>query len=150
MSRTNKIIKSLAFTLVVGAALAPGAGAASDPGGLGRTPTEIGQAVGEPGERTSALQADSPQRQPTPAGLGRTPTEIGQAVSEPSDPNVFGAMQSGNETSAAQPDDGSGGFDWGAAAIGAGLTLIVGMGALVIASRRKGTSRKLRTPVTSS
>jgi hypothetical protein len=151
MSRTNKIIKSLAFTLVVGAALAPGAGAASDPsGGLGRTPTEIGQAVGEPGEPTSALQADSQQSQPTPAGLGRTPSEIGHAVGEPGDPNVFGAVQPGNQTRAAQPEDGSGGFDWGDAAIGAGLTLFVGIGAMAILTRRRGSLRKLRTPATSS
>jgi hypothetical protein len=150
MSRTNKIIKGLAFTLVVGAALAPAAGAASDPPvGLGRTPTEIGQAVGEPGEGTSALQADSQQSQPTPAGVGRTATESGQAVGEPGDPNAF-AVQSGNQIRAAQPDDGSGGFDWGDAAIGAGLTVIVGIGAMAILTRRRGSLRKLRTPATSS
>ena len=66
MSRTpNQIIASLTMALIVGATLAPSAGAASDPqsssGGLGRTPTEIGQAVGEPGEDAGGVQADAQQ-----------------------------------------------------------------------------------------
>jgi hypothetical protein len=149
MSRTtNKIILGVAMALLVGAALAPGA-AAGDPesnGGLGRTPTELGQAVGEPGEGTSALQAAARQSEPAAGRLGRTPTEIGQAVGEPGDPNVALASQA----TVSPGDAASNGFDWGDAAIGAGLTIIVGIGAMAIVTRRRGSLRKLRTPATSS
>jgi hypothetical protein len=146
MSRTtNKIIKGVALALLMGGVLAPSAGAATD--GFGRTPTERGQAVGEPGEGTPTVYAAGRQSQAAPDGPGRTPTEVGQAVGEPGDPNVAAVVQPVNQTGAA---DESSGFDWGDAAIGAGLTLIVGIGALAIASRRRGAPRKLRTPVTSS
>jgi hypothetical protein len=140
MSRTtSKIIKGVALALLVGGVLAPTAGAATD--GFGRTPTERGQAVGEPAELTPAVQA------PESGGLGRTHTEIGQAVGEPGDPNVAAVVQPVNETGTA---DESSGFDWRDAAIGAGLALILGSGALAIVSRRRGSPRKLRTAVTSS
>jgi hypothetical protein len=146
MSRTtNKIIKGMALAFLVGGVLAPTAGAATD--GLGRTPTERGQAVGEPGELTAAAHADGQQSQRVSAGLGRTPTEIGQAVGEPGDPNVAAVVQPVNQAGVA---DESSGFDWGDAAIGAGLALILGSGALALASRRRGALRKLRTPVASS
>jgi hypothetical protein len=149
MSRTtNKIIKGVAMALLVGGALAPGA-AAGDPqanGGLGRTPTELGQAVGEPGEGTSGAQAAALQSEPAAGGLGRTPTEIGQAVSEPGDPNVALATRA----TVSPANAASNGFDWGDAAIGAGLTIIVGIGAMTIFTRRRGSPRKLRTPVASS
>jgi hypothetical protein len=151
MSRTtNKIIKGVALALLVGGVLAPSAGAAGEPqspGDLARTPTEIGQAVGEPGEGTPAVQADGRESQQVPGGLVRTPTEIGQAVGEPGDPNVAAVVQPVNQTSVAGE---SSGFDWGDAAIGAGLTLILGIGAVAIVSRRRGSPRKLRTAVTSS
>jgi hypothetical protein len=148
----RKIIVSLAAALLVVAALAPSAGAASDPqsaGGLGRTPTELGQAVGEPGEGTRVVLADQRESSQASSGLGRTPTEIGQAVGEPGHPNGAYAFSPGTQ-GVASPDDGSGGFDWGDAAIGAALALIVGGGALAIASRRRGSLRRPRTPVTSS
>jgi hypothetical protein len=149
MSRTtNKIIKGVAMGLLVGGTLVPGAAAgdAQSNGGLGRTPTEMGQAVGEPGEGTSAVQAAVRQSQQSPDGLGRSPTEIGQAVGEPGDPNfAVATLPTVNPA-----DDASSGFDWGDAAIGAGLTLIVGIGAMAIFTRRRGAPRKLRTPATSS
>jgi hypothetical protein len=149
MSRTtNKIIKGVALALLVGGVLAPSAGAATD--GFDRTPTERGQAVGEPGEGTVAVQPDGRQTQPVSGGLGRTSTEIGQAVGEPGDANVAAVLQPGDQTGVASSVDKASGFDWGDAAIGAGLVLILGTGALAIAARRRGALRKLRTPVTSS
>ena len=150
MSRTTiKIIKGVAMGLLVGGTLVPGAAAgdAQSNGGLGRTPTELGQAIGEPAEPTAAVQAEGRQSQTVSGGVDRTPTEIGQAVGEPGDRNVAAVVQPVNETGVA---DQSSGFDWGDAAIGAGLALILGTGALAIASRRRGALRKLRTPVTSS
>jgi hypothetical protein len=150
MSRTtNKIIKGVALAFLVGGVLAPSAGADTDP--FARTPTERAQAVGEPGEQTSAAQTDSRQSQRVSGGLGRTPTEIGQAVGEPGDSNVAAAvLQPGDPIDVASPAGQSDGFDWGDAAIGAGLALILGIGALAVVSRRRGVLRKLRTPVTSS
>jgi hypothetical protein len=148
----RKITMSLATAFLVAAALAPTAGAASDPqsaGGLGRTPTEIGQAAGEPAEGTRVVLADHRESSQASSGLGRTPTEIGQAVGEPGDLNGAYAFLPGTQ-GVASPEEGSGGFDWGDAAIGAALTLIVGVGALAIASRRRGSLRRPRTPVTSS
>jgi hypothetical protein len=146
MSRTtNKIIKGMALALLVGGVIAPSAGGATD--GLSRTPTERDQAVGEPGEGSPVVDVVDRQSQAAPNGLGRTPTEVGQAVGEPGDPSVPAVVQSANQAGVA---DGSNGFDWGDAAIGAGLALILGTGALAIASRRRGVHRKLRTPMTSS
>jgi hypothetical protein len=152
MSRTpNKIIGSLTMALVVGATLAPSAGAVSDPqstGGPGRTPTEIGQAVGEPGEGTGIVQTDAQQANASSSGLGRTPTEMGQAVGEPSESAAVAAQPDGNQAPNASDDD-SGGFDSGVAAVVAGgLALLAGIGALTY--RRRGTLRKSRTPVPSS
>jgi hypothetical protein len=154
MSRTrNKIIGSLTMALVVGATLAPSAGAASDPqssGGLGRTPTEIGQAVGEPGEDPGIVQTDAQQANASSSGLGRTPTEMGQAVGEPSESTAIAAQPDGNQALNTSDDD-SGGFDSGAAAVVAGgLALLAGIGGLALTYRRRTTLRKSRTPVPSS
>ena len=154
MSRTpNKIIGSLTMALVVGATLAPSAGAASDAqssGGLGRTPTEIGQAVGEPGEDTGIVQTDAKQANASSSGLGRTPTEMGQAVGEPSESTALAAQPDVNQA-VSSSDDESGGIDGGvAAAVAGGLALLAGIGGLALTFRRRGTLRKSRTPVPSS
>jgi hypothetical protein len=155
MSRTpNKIIGSLTMALVVGATLAPSAGAASDAqssGGLGRTPTEIGQAVGEPGEGTGIVQTDAQQSNASSSGLGRTSTELGQAIGEPGESTGAIAAQPGGNQTVSSSDDESGGIDGGvAAAVAGGLALLAGIGGLALTFRRRGTLRKSRTPVPSS
>lgn len=94
MSHTrNKIIGTLAAALAV-AALAPGAVVAQhDARPFERTVTELGQAVGEPGERGDGT-AD--------ALYSRTPTELGQRV-----------------LASVVPRAETDGFDWGDALIGA-------------------------------
>lgn len=93
MSRTpNKISGTLAAVLCA-SALAPAVGVAQAGGLNGRTATEIGQAVGEPGERGNGT-AD--------ALYSRTPTELAQTAQPP-----------------AAPEEESSGFDWGDAAVGA-------------------------------
>jgi hypothetical protein len=150
MSRTpNKIIGSLTMALVVGAMLAPSAGAVGDQqsGGLGRTPTEIGQAVGEPEE--SIVQTDARQANASSSGLGRTPTEIGQAVGEPRESTAIAAQPGGNQAVSSSDDDS--GFEWGVAAVVVGgLALLAGIGGIALTSRRRSTLRKSRTPVPSS
>jgi hypothetical protein len=153
MSRTpNKIIGSLALALVLGATLAPSAGAASDPqsSGLSRTPTEIGQAVGEPSEDAAIVQTDAQQPNASSSELDRTPTEVGQAIGEPSESTAVAAQLDGNQAVNSSDDD-SGGFDWGLAAIvGGGLALLAGIGGFALSYRRRVTLQKSRTPVPSS
>jgi hypothetical protein len=149
----RKIIMSLATAFLVAAALAPSAGAASDPqssGGLGRTPTEVGQAVGEPGEDNGIVQTDAQQTNASSSGLGRTTTETGQAVGEPSESTAIAAQPDGDQAVGSSDDD-SGGFDWGVAAVAAGgLALLAGIGGLALTYRRRSTLRKSQTPVPSS
>ena len=153
MSRTpNQIIASLTMALIVGATLAPSAGAASDPqsssGGLGRTPTEIGQAVGEPGEDAGGVQADAQQASALFSELGRTPTELGQAVGEPTESTAIGAQPVGSQAVNSSDNDG---FNWGiAAVVVGGLALLAAVGGLALSHRRRGTLRKSRAPVPSS
>jgi hypothetical protein len=136
MSRTqNKVIGALAAVLAA-AALLPTAGlarpSASAPeipgGGLSdRSVTELGQAVGEPGDEGSAAAT---------ARYSRTPTELAQRVA----PSVT-------------PDVASSGFDWGDAAIGAGAVLALGLtgfGGLVLMDRRRHTTGSARVPAISS
>jgi hypothetical protein len=153
MSRTpNKIIGSLTLALVLGATLAPSAGAKSDPpsSGLSRTPTEIGQAVGEPGEDAGIVQTDAQQPNASSSELGRTPTEVGQAIGEPSESTAVAAPPAGNQAMNLSDED-SGGFDWSVAAIVAGgLTLLAGIGGFALSYRRRVTVQKSRTPVPSS
>jgi hypothetical protein len=153
MSRTpNKIIGSLTMALVLGATVAPSAGAVSDPpsSGLSRTPTEIGQAVGEPGEGAGIAQTDAQQSKASSSELGRTPTEVGQAIGEPSESTAVAAQPDGNQAVNASDDD-SGGFEWGVAAIVAGgLALLAGIGGFALSYRRRVTLQKSRTPVPSS
>jgi hypothetical protein len=166
MSRTrSKIIQSLAPVLVLGAIVAPSAGATE------RTATELGQST-DP-SASIALSSESSQRTATELGQStgsppaatpsaesaeRTATELAQAVGEPGDRNgafagtatEFG--QSTDLSPSLAPPGESGGFNWGDAAIvaGGGLALLIGVGGIVLFSRRRGAVRKPRTPVVSS
>jgi hypothetical protein len=138
MSRTrNKIIQSLAPMLVVGAIVAPSAGASE------RTATELGQSTnlsasatpsGQSSERTATELGQS-----TDSSLAaRTATELGQStdISPPPTP--------GSESS---------GFDWDdVALVGGGVLglVLIGVGGVVLISRRRGGVRKPRTPAVSS
>jgi hypothetical protein len=127
MSRTqNKVIGALAAALAV-VALAPAASFA----GLSaptteRTATELGQAVGEPGEQGGARNALE----------SRTPTELAQRVAP--------SAASGSASS---------GFDWGDAAIGAGAVVVLGLtgfGGFVLMDRRRHSAGSARVPAVSS
>ena len=138
MSRTrNKIIQSLAPMLVVGAIVAPSAGASE------RTASELGQSTnlsasatpsGQSSERTATELGQS-----TDSSLAaRTATELGQStdISPPPTP--------GSESS---------GFDWDdVALVGGGVLglVLIGVGGVVLISRRRGGVRKPRTPAVSS
>jgi hypothetical protein len=127
MNRTSrKTIGALAAMLAV-AALAPGASSAQAPAGpFERTPTERGQAVGEPGEPGSAALN---------ALYSRTRTELGQSV-----------------TPSVTPGPKPTGFAWGDAAIGAGSVLglaLIGFGVVALVTRRRGIHSS-RVPATSS
>jgi hypothetical protein len=133
MSRMRKkIIRSLALSIAVAAAMVPNASAGYNVGGAdssvasARTTTELGQAIGEPGEQIGAAANSL---------ASRTPTELAQTVA----PSVTAGA-------------GSGGFDWGDAAIGAGTALglaLVGVTAVVFLNRRRAI-RGSRVPVASS
>jgi hypothetical protein len=127
MRRTrNRVIGSLAVALAT-AALVPTAAAAQFNGGLSeRTATELGQAVGEPGEQGSEATAL----------YSRTPTELGQRVAPSAPPAV-----------------GSSGFDWGDAAIGAGTVVALGLiavGGVAMANRRARVGAGPSRPAVSS
>lgn len=126
MTRTrNMIIGTLAAALAA-AALAPTAVGAQAGGGPNeRTVTELGQAVGEPGEQGNAATAL----------FSRTPTELGQRV-----------------TPSATPAVESSGFDWGYAAIGAGAVVALGLiafGGVALARRHARGGRASSTPAVS-
>jgi hypothetical protein len=138
----RRLRRGVAVAFLVGTIAAPAASAAQL---AERTPTELGQAVGEPGERSPS--ADSIEQ--------RTATELGQAVGEPGERSSTQDQQqqqgypgtSGGGVSAdtvirrdgsaavpfvpwvngAPPAKAEAGFDWGDAGIGAGamFTLIV-------------------------
>ena len=159
MSRTrNKIIQSLAPMLVVGAIVAPSAGASertatelgqstnlsasATPSGQSseRTATELGQALGEHGAGNGAFERTATELgQATDSSLAaRTATELGQStdISPPPTP--------GSESS---------GFDWDdVALVGGGVLglVLIGVGGVVLISRRRGGVRKPRTPAVSS
>ena len=98
---TKRIIWTLAAVLA-SAALAPTASAAESGGGPNeRSATELGQAVGEPGEQGDAA-AD--------ARYSRTPTERAQSA--------WPSVATGA---------GPSGFAWGDAAIGAGSALALAL-----------------------
>jgi hypothetical protein len=134
MSRTRKIIGALA-ALLAAAALIPGVAlgmfsasavvGSSTGGPEERTATELGQAVGEPGEQRGAA-----------TGLNaRTPTELGQSVAP------------------AATVVESTGFDWGDAAIGAGAGIglaLIALAGVVLASRRRHVIPGPSTPAVSS
>jgi hypothetical protein len=156
MSRTSsKIIRHLAPALVVAAVVAPSASAsertatelaqstgatpaAAPSGGPSeRTATELAQAVGEPGDAsgTEAVQTSA-----------RTATELAQAVGEPGD-----AVQPGDYQNLGATGSESGGFDWGDFAIVAGgAAFLIGIGGIVLFTRRRDAVRRSRTPVVSS
>jgi hypothetical protein len=126
MSRArNRIIGTLAAG-VAAAAMAPTAVVAQSSGALNeRTATELGQAVGEPGNQGSGATAL----------YSRTPTELGQRVAQSATPNVE-----------------SSGFDWGDAAIGAGTVVALGLialGGVSMTSRRAGVGRGSSSPAVS-
>jgi hypothetical protein len=133
MSRMRKqIIRSLALSIAVAAAMVPNASAGYNVGGAdssvasARTTTELGQAIGEPGEQSGAAANSL---------ASRTPTELAQTVA----PSVSASAESS-------------GFDWGDAAIGAGTALglaLAGVTAVVFLNRRRAI-RGSRVPVASS
>lgn len=149
MSRTrSKIVTSLAAALVVAATVAPSASAAGDassPGDSGRTAAERAQAVGEPGDGNGTS--------------ARTATELGQST-DPSPPVAAGnqssrrtATELGQSTGLSPtPSDESSGLAWNDVAIAGGVLglVAIGIGGMVLFSRRRGTVRKARTPVASS
>jgi hypothetical protein len=124
MSRTrNTIITGLATALMVAAVAAPSAGATPSAGSGERTATELGQAVGEPGNGNGKF--------------ARTPTELGQSTDLSPSPTRSGE---------------SDGVDWGPVAIVGGSVLaltLIGLGGVALA-RRRGTVRKSRAPAVSS
>jgi hypothetical protein len=126
MSHTHKRMIATLAALLAAAALGPGAGVASAGAGPEeRTPTELGQAVGEPGEQESAATRL----------FSRTPTELGQRVT----PSAIPAVESS-------------GFDWDDAAIGAGAALaLVGLGGCVgiLLVRRRRAIPSPRVPAVS-
>ena len=128
MTRTTRkmIIGTLAAALAA-TALAPAVVVAQSNGGPSeRTATELGQAVGEPGEQGSEATALYP----------RTPTELGQRVAPSATPAVE-----------------SSGFDWGDAAIGAGAVVALGLiavGGVAMASRRPRVRAGSSSPAVSS
>jgi hypothetical protein len=125
MNRTrNRLIGTLAAALAA-TALAPTAVLARSNGANERTATELGQAVGEPGNQGSGATAL----------YSRTPTELGQRVAQSATPNVE-----------------SSGFDWGDAAIGAGTVVALGLialGGVSMTSRRAGVGRGSSSPAVS-
>jgi hypothetical protein len=142
MSRTPKtIIGSLAAALMVAAAVAPGVTASE------RTATELGQATGS--ARTAAPGGEPNER---------TAMELGQAVGEPSDGNgafARSATELGQSTDLSPSLASSGessGSNWDPAALVAagGMALLIGVGGVVLVTRRRGGVRKPRTPVVSS
>jgi hypothetical protein len=122
MSRTrNTIITGLATALMVAAVAAPSAGATPSAGSGERTATELGQAVGEPGNGNGKF--------------ARTSTELGQAT----------------DLSPSPSGESDGVDWRPAAIVGGSvlaLTLI-GLGGVALA-RRRGTVRKSRAPAVSS
>jgi hypothetical protein len=104
----------------------PGIGSVGSPVGQ-RTPTELGQAVGEPGERRSGQD----QRQPGTSGGGYA---AGTVIRDGSAAVPFVAWVNG-----APPAKAEARFDWGDAAIGASamLALIaIAAGAALAAGHR--------------
>ena len=126
MNPTRRLIGTLAAALAA-AALAPTTVVAQSSGDANqRTATELGQAVGEPGEQGSAATAL----------YSRTPTELAQRVAP-----------------SATPAAESSGFDWGDAAIGAGAVVALGLiafGSVAMVSRRTRVGRASSTPAVSS
>lgn len=127
MSRMQVKVVGTLSVLLATAAMTPSISfAQADRGPYERTATELGQAIGEPGEQDSAATAL----------YARTPTELGQRVA-----------------SSAAPDGDSSGFDWGDAAIGGGAVLALGaitLGGVALASRRTHLIRRPSSPAVSS
>jgi hypothetical protein len=132
MSRTRKrIITGIAAALIVAVVVAPGASArdsisaesSSAPSGdlSARTPTELGQSIGEP---------SGPK-------FARTPTELGQST------NLSSTAPSGGSSGI---DWGDAAIVGG----GALALVLVGLGGVALLNRRRGGIRKSRTPVASS
>jgi len=127
MSRTRNNVIGILAAVLVATAVTPAASVAqlgatapehpvSGPGD--RTATELGQAVGEPGDDGAAAAN---------ARASRTPTELAQQVAP----------------SPVAPGVATSGFDWGDAAIGAGAVLALGLaafGGLVLIDRRRSTT----------
>jgi hypothetical protein len=144
--RRNQMI-GIAATVLVTAAVIPAASLGSSSANE-RTPAELGQAVGEPGEGGGAT---------VDARYERTPAELGQAVGEPGE-GGGAAVDARYERTPAElgqrvlsygaPGAGAGGFGWSDAAIGTGGVLgvaLIGVGtAAVLSRRRRARSALLR------
>ena len=127
MSRTRNNVIGILAAVLVATAVTPAASVAQlgatapeyPVSGLGdRTATELGQAVGEPGDDGAAAAN---------ARASRTPTELAQQVAP----------------SPVAPGVATSGFDWGDAAIGAGAVLALGLvafGGLALIDRRRSTT----------
>jgi hypothetical protein len=137
MNRTRKTIKLMATALVLATAVAPTAGAAQQESGAAgeRTATELGQAIGEPGDSGTA-QAQA---------FTRTPTELGQATGG----SGAGAGEA-NATSSPQSAGDSGGFDWAYAGILGGLAVLIAIAGTVLRGQRRSVAHKTRAPAASS
>ena len=122
----SKIMGMLAAALAAVAVVPTAVIAESSDDPNQRTATELGQAVGEPGEQGNAA----------PAIYSRTPTELAQRVAQ-----------------SATPTEESSGFHWGDAAIGAGAVVALGLiafGGVAMLSRRTRVGRASSTPAVSS
>jgi hypothetical protein len=107
----RRLRRGVAVACLVGAIAAPAASA--EPGGQ-RTPTELGQAVGEPGGRPSAQD----QRQPSHPGTSGDGYAAGTVIRDGSAAVPFVPWVNG-----APPSKPEARFDWGDAAIGASAML---------------------------
>jgi hypothetical protein len=149
MSSTRKrVVTGLAVTFIVAAVVAPSAGArvdisAAEPTASGtdtskRTATELGQSTNPNGDLSERTATELAQSTNLGGGLSeRTATELAQSTNLSPSPN---------------PGGESSGFDWSDAAIvGGGLGLaLIGLGAVVAFTRRRGRIQRSRTPVVSS
>ena len=132
-----------------------GEAAAVAAGHAQRTPTELGQATGEPGDsrlsgEAAAVAAGHAQRTPTELaqrtdqkGQSGTPSNAPVLRRDGSKAESFIASPGEPTSVAGSPTSTSDGFDWTSAAVGAGasmaLVALVGVALLTVRTRRSAT-----------